>query len=75
MGRRSPPSCDLREAQPPPNSVNVLEIRVYKNHYSVVKSYFRFKKLSGHLYFTRYRVVKLGCLPENILIFLYKYVR
>ena len=39
-----PPSCDLRGAQPP-NSVNVLEINVYKNHCSVVKDYFRFKKL------------------------------
>ena len=30
----------------PPNSVNLLEIRAYKNHYSVAKCSFRSKKLS-----------------------------
>ena len=44
------------------------------NHYSVVKGYFRFKKLWINRYITRYRVVKLRCLLDNIIISLYKYV-
>ena len=39
-GEPEPPSCDLKGAQPP-NSAIFLEIRAYKNHYSVVKGYFR----------------------------------
>ena len=68
-----PPSCDLMGAQPP-KSVNFLEFRAYMNHYSVVKGYFRFKKLWRNRYITRYRVVELRCLLENIIICLYKYV-
>ena len=44
------------------------------NHYSVIKGYFRFKKLLRNRYITRYRVVKLRCLLDNIIICLYKYV-
>ena len=36
-----------------------LQIRIYKDHYSVVKGYFRFNKLSRNCYFTKCRVVKL----------------
>ena len=43
-------------------------------HYSVINSYFRFKKLWRNRYITRYRVVKLRCLLENIIICVYKYV-
>ena len=53
--------------EPPHNSVNFLEIRAYKNHYSIVKGYFRFQKLSINCYFTRHRVVKLRCLLSNII--------
>ena len=42
------------------------------NHYSVIHGYFRFKKLRNR-YITRYRVVKLRCLLENIIC-LYKCV-
>ena len=59
-------SCDLRGAQPL-NSVYFLEMRAHKNRYSVVKGYFRFKKLSINRCFTRYRVAKLRCLPSNII--------
>ena len=45
----------VREAQPL-NSVNALEIIEYKNQYSVLKDYFRFKKLSRNRYFSRYRL-------------------
>ena len=48
-----------------------LEIRAYKNHYSVIKGYFRFKKLSRNRYFTKYRVVKLLCCLLDDSIFLY----
>ena len=44
------------------------------NHYSVMNGYFRFKRLWRNRYITRYRVVKLRCLLENIIICLYKYV-
>ena len=64
-----PPSFDLRRAQPP-NSVNVLEINVYKNYYSVVKGYFRFKKLLRNRYFTG---TKLCCLLDDSIICLSKY--
>ena len=43
------------------------------NH-SVINGYFRFKKLWRNRYITRYRVVKLRCLLENIIICLYNYV-
>ena len=43
------------------------------NHYSVINDYFRFKKLWRNRYITRYRVVKLRCLLENIIC-LYKYM-
>ena len=43
------------------------------NHYSVVKGYFRFKKLWRNHYITRYRVVKLGSLLDNIIICISKY--
>ena len=51
-----------------------LEIRAYEHHYSVVKGYFRFKKLWRNHYITRYRVVELRFLLGNIIICLYKYV-
>ena len=57
----------------PPNSVIFLEIGAYTNRYSLVKGYFRFKKLSRNRYFTRYRAVELRCLLGSILC-LYKYV-
>ena len=44
------------------------------NHYSVIIGYFRLKKLWRNRYITRYRVVELRCLLENIIIYLYKYV-
>ena len=44
------------------------------NHYSVIKGYFRFKKLWRNRYITRYRVVELRYLLDNIVICLYKYV-
>ena len=44
------------------------------NHYSVINGYFRSKKLWRNRYITRYRVVKLRCLLENIIICLYNYV-
>ena len=43
-------------------------------HYSVIKGYFRFKKLRRNRYITRYRVVKLCCMLDNIIICLYKHV-
>ena len=43
------------------------------NQYSVIIGYFRFKKLWRNRYITRYRVVELCCLLENIMICLYKY--
>ena len=58
----------------PPNSANFLELRAYMNHYSVINGYFRFEKVWRNRYITRYRVVKLRCLLENIIICLYKYV-
>ena len=68
-----PPSCDLIGAQPP-YSVNFLELIAYMNHYSVIKGCFRFIKLWRNRYITRYRVVKLRCLLDNIMISLHKYV-
>ena len=50
------------------------ELRAYMNHYSVIKGCFRFKKLWRNRYITRYRVPKLRCLLDNIIIFLYMYV-
>ena len=47
----------------------VLEIRAHNNHYSVVKGYFRFKKLLRNNYFTRYKELKLCCLLDNIITF------
>ena len=44
------------------------------DHYSVVIGYFRFKRLWRNQYITRYRVVELRCLLENIIICLYKYL-
>ena len=44
------------------------------NHYSVIIGYFRFNKLWRNHYITRYRVVELHCLLENIIICLYKYM-
>ena len=44
------------------------------NRYSVIKGYVRFEKLWRNRYITRYRVVKLRCLLDNIIICLYKYV-
>ena len=44
-----PPSCDLKGARPP-NSANFLEIRAYKNHYSVLKGYFRLKAVEKPLF-------------------------
>ena len=55
-----PCSYDFMGAQPP--TLIFLEIRAYKNHYSVIRGYFRLKKLSRNRYFTRYRVLKLRCL-------------
>ena len=66
---RSPPSCDLKEAQP--SSSIFLELRAYKKHYSVIRGYFRFKKLLRNRYFTRYGVLKLRCLLHDTVIFLY----
>ena len=71
-GGAEPPSCDLW-GRSPLNSVNCLEIRAFKNHYSVVEGYFRFKKLRIHRYFARYRIVEPRCLLDGIIIFLYKY--
>ena len=63
------PSCDLRgHSLPLPNSVIFLEIKVYKNHYSFVKGYFRFKELLRNRYFSRYRVLKLRCLLDYMII-------
>ena len=45
----SPPSCDLKGAQPP-NSANFLEIRAYKNHYSGVKGYVGLKAVEKPLF-------------------------
>ena len=47
-----PPICDLKGA--PTSSVIFLEIRLWKNHYSAVKSYFRFNKLPRNYLFIRY---------------------
>ena len=44
------------------------------NHYSLMNGYFRFKSLWRNRYITRYKVAKLRCLLENIIICLYKYV-
>ena len=55
-------------------SSTVLDLRAYLNHYSVIIGYFRFKKLWRNRYITRYRVVELHFLLENIMICLYKYV-
>ena len=44
------------------------------NYYFVIKRYFRFRKLWRSRYITRYRVVKLRCLLDNIIICLHKYV-
>ena len=44
------------------------------NHYFVINGYFRFKKLWKNRNIARCRVVELGCLLENIIICLYKYV-
>ena len=57
----------------PPNS-NFFYLRAYRIHYSVIKGYFRFKKLSGNRYFTKYRVLKVLCLIHETIIFLYMYV-
>ena len=58
----------------PSNSVNFLELRSYMNYHSVIKRYIRFKKQWRNHYITRYRVVKLRCLLDNIIICLHKYV-
>ena len=68
-----PPSCDLVGVLPPTLKY-FLEFRAYVNHYSVIKGYFTFKKLSSNRHITLYRVVKLRSLPNNIIIGLYKFV-
>ena len=60
-------------AQPPP-TLMFLVLRAYKNHCTAIRGYFRFKKLLKNRYFTRYRVLKLRCLLQYTLIFLYMYV-
>ena len=67
-----PPSCDLKGAQSPTLQI-FLEIRAYKNHYYVAKGDFRLKAVEKR-YFIRYRVLKLRCLLDETIIFLYKYV-
>ena len=67
------PRYDLMGARPP-NSVNFLELKSYMKYYSIIKRYFRFKKLWRNRYITRKGVVKLRCLLDNIIIFLHKYV-
>ena len=57
--------------QPSPCSVKFLETRAYKTHYSVVRGYFRFKTLWRNCYFTRYRVFKIRCLLDDIIIWIY----
>ena len=44
------------------------------NHYPVIIGNFRVNKLWRNRYITRYRVVELRCLLENIFNCLYKYV-
>ena len=73
LGGSELPSCDLMGAQPP-KSINLLELSADMNHFSVINGYFRFKKLWRNRYITRYKVVKLRCLLENIIICLYRYV-
>ena len=53
-----PPSCDSMGAEPP--TLTFLALRAYKNHYSVIRGYFRFKKLSRNRHFRRYRVFNSG---------------
>ena len=48
-------------------------MKAYMNH-SVINCYFRFRKLWRNRYITRYRVVKLRRLLENIIICLCKYL-
>ena len=60
-------------AELPPTLI-VLELRAYKNHYSVIRGYILLKKLPRNRYFTRYRVLKLRCLLHYTLIFLYMFV-
>ena len=48
-----------------PPTLIFLELRGYKNHYSVIRGYFRSKKLSRNRYFTRYRILKLRCLLHD----------
>ena len=67
-----PPSCDLKGSQPPRSSI-FLEIRAYKNHYSVVKGYFRLKAIEQPS-FHKIEGIKLRCLLDDIIIFLCKYV-
>ena len=45
-----PTSCDLKGAQPPPTLQIFLEIKAYKNHYSVVKGYFGLKAVEKPLF-------------------------
>ena len=73
LGGAEPPSCDLMGARPP-NSNFFFHLRAYKIHYSVIKGCFRFKKLSGNRYFTRYTVLQVRCLIHDTIIFLYIYV-
>ena len=44
------------------------------NHYSVIKRYFLFRKVSSNRYMTRDRVVELRSLLDNSIICVYKYV-
>ena len=51
-----PPSCDLMRAQPPQLYL-FSKLRAYKNHYSVIKGYFRFKKTVDKLFLLHYTVI------------------
>ena len=44
------------------------------NQYSVINGYFTFEKLWRNRYITRYRVVKLRYLRDNIILYFFKYV-
>ena len=50
MREAEPPSCDLKGAQLPPTLQSFLEVRAYKNHYSVVKGYVRLKAVEKPLF-------------------------
>ena len=62
------PCYDLMGSQPP--TLIVFEIIAYKNHYYIIRGYFRLKKLSRNRYVTRYKVLKLRFILHYTLIFL-----